>query len=196
LLALVAVGLAVFAYTGHREVVYLTLRADHLERRINEVEARHSTVDNLEADADASATTQVTALSEDGGTASTSVLTLEEINRRRAKFGLPPRTLEEQNRYFAEAGKPPLKETPGLAEPDSIRNDFMANRIEREETQRQTAYSDQELYESRAEGPNRPECEVVRQRAMRLASWLRINFLNAFGCATVEDRLEALERER
>jgi tRNA U34 5-carboxymethylaminomethyl modifying enzyme MnmG/GidA len=39
LLALVSVGLAVYAYNEHREVAYLTLRADHLERRINEIEA-------------------------------------------------------------------------------------------------------------------------------------------------------------
>jgi hypothetical protein len=39
LLALVSVGLAVYAYTEHPQVDYLTLRADHLERRINELEA-------------------------------------------------------------------------------------------------------------------------------------------------------------
>ena len=39
LLALVSVGLAVYAYNEHREVANLTLRADHLERRINEIEA-------------------------------------------------------------------------------------------------------------------------------------------------------------
>jgi len=42
LLALVSVGVAVYAYAEHREVAYLTLRADYLESRITELESAPS----------------------------------------------------------------------------------------------------------------------------------------------------------
>ncbi|HZA24637.1 MAG TPA: hypothetical protein VFA32_18910 [Dehalococcoidia bacterium] len=58
----------------------------------------------------------------------------------------------------------------------------------------QIGYSDQELYESREEEPNRPECGTRVPGQIR--PWWYINFLKAIGCATVEDRLDALERER
>jgi HIND motif len=86
--------------------------------------------ENQHGDADASTATEVITLSEDESGATAPNLTLEELNRNRAKLGLPPRTLEETNRERAKVGLPPLKETPGLAEPNSIRNDFIANREE------------------------------------------------------------------
>jgi hypothetical protein len=50
LLVVVSAGLAVYAYTEHREVSYLTLRTDHLESRINELESTPSTVDRAGED--------------------------------------------------------------------------------------------------------------------------------------------------
>jgi uncharacterized coiled-coil protein SlyX len=41
-LALASLGLAVYAYAEHREVAYLTLRADYLESRITELESAPS----------------------------------------------------------------------------------------------------------------------------------------------------------
>jgi hypothetical protein len=59
------------------------------------------------------------------------------------------------------------------------------------------SYSDQELYERRAEGPNRPECEVVRQRAARnVPTWMELNFISAFGCLTpVEEQILKLDKQ-
>jgi hypothetical protein len=227
LLVFVTLGLGIYAYTQHRDVAYLTLRADYLEDRIAKLESGSTVVinkvveleprvaelddqgvptENQHGDADASTTTEVITLSDDESDASDPNLTLEEINRWRAQYGLPPRTLEEVNRQRAQYGQPLLQETPDLAEPDSMLNDFIANRIEREEAHRQVAppptpgpvvYTYRELYESREEGPDRPECEVVRQHAaLTLPGWAHTNFLGAFGCATVEDRLRELERER
>src|SRR5918996_2318678 len=65
LLALVSLGLVVYTYTEHREVAYLTLRADYLENRIIELEAGPSTVDSVGQEG-TSTSTQVIALSEDG----------------------------------------------------------------------------------------------------------------------------------
>jgi hypothetical protein len=64
LLALVSLGLVVYTYTEHREVAYLTLRADYLENRIIELEAGPSTVDSVGQEG-TSTSTQVIALSED-----------------------------------------------------------------------------------------------------------------------------------
>jgi hypothetical protein len=80
---------------------------------------------------------------------------------------------------------------------------YTEHRIDREVAQRAVAtpetaaYTDQQLYESRAEGPNRPECEVVRQRAARnVPTWLELNFISAFGCLTpVEERIRKLENQ-
>jgi hypothetical protein len=48
-------------------------------------------------------------------------------------------------------------------------------------------YTDQQLYATRAEGPNRPGCAGLRPRAGQLPAWLQTSFLDAFGCATAED---------
>jgi hypothetical protein len=146
LLALVSLGLAIYSYTEHREVAYLTLRTDYLEDRITKLESGSSVVinkvgelearvdepdnqgvptENQSSAVDASTAPEVITLGGDGSRASAPNLTLEEINRRRAVYGLPPRTLEEVNRQRAQYGQPPLKETPGPV-----------------------VYNDQELYES------------------------------------------------
>jgi hypothetical protein len=59
------------------------------------------------------------------------------------------------------------------------------------------SYTYQQLYETRAEGPSRPECEAVRQRAARnVPNWMELNFISAFGCLTpTEERLRRLENE-
>jgi hypothetical protein len=57
-------------------------------------------------------------------------------------------------------------------------------------------YTDQQLYETRAEGPSRPGCAGLRPRAGQLPAWLHASFLGAFGCATAEDRLNQLELQQ
>jgi hypothetical protein len=72
LLALVSLGLVVYAQTEHREVAYLTLRAGYLENRIIDLEtslrAAHSVGEEEQATPEAGTSTsiQVIALSEDG----------------------------------------------------------------------------------------------------------------------------------
>ena len=80
---------------------------------------------------------------------------------------------------------------------------YTEHRIDREVAQRAVAtpetaaYTDQQLYESREEGPNRPGCDAIRARAARnVPTWLELNFISAFGCLTpVEERIRKLENQ-
>jgi hypothetical protein len=103
LLALVSVGLAVYAYTEHREVAYVTLRADALEKRIE----------------------------------------------------APPEPTAVAEPLPAASGSEPV------------------------------VYTDQQILESRDQGPYRPECVTARSRSMQVPDWMRTSFLDSFGCATV-----------
>jgi hypothetical protein len=228
LLALVSVGLAVYAYTEHRQVAYLILRADALEARINELDGHTPRIAQLEQQVN----------SEDGPTPEEravpaptpvppgpsanpgQVFSREELIRRlghrpmtpdeaaralglepapppspstSSRFspsGLEPITLEELNRNRAELGLPPLKELPDVAEPTAV--------VEAtpEPAPPPMVYTDQQIIDSRDQGPNRPECAGVRARAMQVPTWLRTSFFDVFGCATVEDRLDQLELEQ
>ena len=59
------------------------------------------------------------------------------------------------------------------------------------------SYTDQELLESRDQGPNRPGCDAIRARAARnVPNWLELNFISAFGCLTpTEERIRKLENQ-
>ena len=59
------------------------------------------------------------------------------------------------------------------------------------------SYTDQELLESRDQGPNRPGCDAIRARAARnVPNWMELNFISAFGCLTpVEERIRKLENQ-
>jgi hypothetical protein len=196
LLALVSAGLAVFAYTAHREVAYLTLRADHLESRINELEAPHSTVDNLEADTDASAAMPSLSPEERAK--------LEETNRiRKDNHGLDPMTEREYRALHPSASTP----TPTT---DHQRSSWYQSfvtptptpePVEPTPTPEPVVYTDQELYDSREEGPNRPNCPDPNERIAPDGSyrpWWYTGFVEAMieagACVTVEERLDGLER--
>ena len=120
LLALVSAELAVFAYTEHREVAYLTLRADPLERRINDLKW-----DLLAA----SKAAEVDAAN--------------EAYRRRwpalsgAERTPTPEEIQAANEEYRRRQQSTSTPTP---------------------TPGPVAYTDQELLESRDQGPNRPEC--------------------------------------
>jgi hypothetical protein len=175
-LALVSVGLAVYAYTEHREVAYLTLRADHLERRITQLESG-SQVAYLTLRADA----------------------LEErINELEANTPLDDLALRQVMRnsqvdYLALRRRTDALEERIEAPPEPT---AVAEPLPAASGSEPMVYTDQQILESRDQGPYRPECAGVRARAMTVPTWLRGDFFEVFGCATVEDRLDQLERQQ
>jgi hypothetical protein len=164
LLALVSVGLAVYAYTEHREVAYLILRADALEARINELDGHTPRIAQLE----------------------------QQVNSAEASRQVA--TPEERAVPEPTPG-PPEVTTWGATTPEerhAIREAILGHR-----QQKFAPYTDQQLYETRAEGPTRPGCEALRQRAARnVPTWMELNFIGAFGCLTpTEERLRKLENQ-
>jgi phosphopantetheine adenylyltransferase len=175
LLALVVAGLAVFGYTKHREVAYLTLRADHLERRINELESELSIVNKAH---------------EETGQDPESVI-YPPTSQEKPSWAL---SIEETNAWRRERGLPPLEPVTTL---EHLRSSSEQSTSTPTPIPEPVVYTYEELYESREEGPNRPECEPLRQleaRGYSVRPWWYTNFLAAFNCATVEDRLNELER--
>jgi hypothetical protein len=199
--------LAVYAYTEHREVAYLTLRVDHLERRITEEERAVPAPTPVPPGPSANPG-QVFSREELIRRLGHRPMTPDEAARalglepapppspstssRFSPSGLEPITLEELNRNRAELGLPPLKELLDVAEPTAV--------VEAtpEPAPPPMVYTDQQIFDSRDQGPNRPECAGVRARAMQVPTWLRAkaSLLEIFGCATVEDRLDQLELEQ
>jgi hypothetical protein len=59
-------------------------------------------------------------------------------------------------------------------------------------------YTDHQIFDSRAQGPNRPECATVRaKKLMTVPTWMRSGLLVVYGCATaVEAQLYELERQQ
>jgi hypothetical protein len=170
LLALVSVGLAVYAYTEHREVAYLTLRADHLERRITQLEPG-SSVAYLTLRADA----------------------LEErINKLEDNTS---RISQLERQVNSGAGPAPEVNSWGETTPEE-RRAIREKILEHGKQPPPVVYTDQQIIDSRDQGPNRPECAGVRARAMQVPTWLRAGLHDLFGCATVEDRLDELERQQ
>ena len=143
LLALVSLGLVVYTYTKHREVTYLTLRADYLEDRIIALESAPSVINGTGEDEEivveaptsglTSRPTHTISLNDHEDTTSTPSRSLEELNHvRQEVFGLEPLTLEEANKLRQERGLPPFRSESTLAPPQPT-PDPLLQRIRREQ---------------------------------------------------------------
>jgi hypothetical protein len=285
LLALVSVGLAVYAYTEHRQVAYLTLRADHLERRINEIEADAGMVegeevaylilraDHLErrinelevADGMVEAeglaqteeptpTPEPTAVAEPAGD------TNQQLEAAGSQWSEQDAIRVVQREFWSSlngCGEYPerecylrdpvlkaihydLEQTPNRLIGSYIQR--LVERVSANDTQWSAVYegeqsrwhvevvatnltgtlpfyvdertgivegglsvakpepvfyTDQQIFDTKAKGPNRPECAFVKQqKAPTVPLWMLGDLLDIYGCATAEDRLDALEREQ
>jgi hypothetical protein len=59
------------------------------------------------------------------------------------------------------------------------------------------AYTDQQIFDTRDQGTNRPECVGVRARAMQLPTWMRSGLPVVFGCASaVETQIWEMEKQQ
>ena len=98
-------------------------------------------------------------------------------------------SIEETNAWRRERGLSPLEPVTTL---EHLRSSSEQSTVTTTPTPGPVSYTYQELYESREEGPIRPECGTRVPGQIR--PWWYINFLKAIGCATVEGRLNELER--
>ena len=171
LLALGSVGLAVFAYTEHREVAYLTLRADHLESRITELESATS-----------------------APVSSWARPTPEERNELRRRLDLPPREWETPT---------PTAVAEPLLRGNDLRHALGLEPLPNPSGSGSVVYTDEQLYETPGEGPNRINCPDPNERTGpngNYRPWWYASLVEAMReaghCVTVEERLDRLERER
>jgi hypothetical protein len=103
-------------------------------------------------------------------------------------------SIEETNAWRRERGLSPLEPVTTL---EHLRSSSEQSTVTTTPIPGPVSYTDQELLETKDQGPDCPGCDAIRARAARnLPNWMELGFISAFGCLTpVEERIRKLENQ-